>query len=161
MGHTHFFINVHRGREFHFTGQIARQLHRIGRHRQHLIRAHAQLGLHMNRTGSDEGMNAIALGRPHRFGGALDILLARSRQAGDCRSLYFFGDAVDRLKISRRSDGKTGLDDIDAKTRQGMGHTHFFINVHRAAGRLLPVSQGGIENIESIRHGFFLLHSKP
>ncbi|MGF6711272.1 hypothetical protein QFZ41_002236 [Luteibacter sp. W1I16] len=41
---------------------------------------------------------------------------------------------------------KAGLDDVDAQFLQGMRHAHLGATVHREAGGLLAIAQGGVED---------------
>ena len=58
-------------------------------------------------------------------------------------------------KSPGRGDGETGLDDVDAKVAQGVGHLKLFGQVHAGAGRLFAVAQGGVEDQDAavIGHG--------
>ena len=132
-------------RELHVVGILARLFHRTHRLFQHLLRAHAQLALHMNRRGGDEGVNAPGVGRPERLAGAFDVLVQRPRQTADGAVLDRLGHGPDRLEVTGTGNRKTGLDDIHMHFLQRPGDTHFFIPGHGGAGTLFTVAQGGVE----------------
>ena len=86
------------------------------------------------------------LQRPPR---ANDVFAAGARQAGDGRILDRASDLAHRLEIAVRRDRKTGLDDVDAHLLERPGDPQFFLEVHRTAGRLLAITQRGVENVDA------------
>ena len=102
----------------------------------------------MDRTGSDEGMDATALsGWPNRLSRSLDILLNGPGQPGNTRSIHFTGNAMYSIEIALRSYGEPGFDDIHAKCGQRLSYAYLFPDVHRTTRRLLAISQGRIKNV--------------
>ena len=118
---------------------------------QHLVRRHLQLVLHMQGAGRDESVNARPGGRPQRFGRPLDVGALGARQAAYGGGLDHLGDGMDRLEIAVGGDREAGLDDVDAHLLQNAGDAQLLFQVHRGAGRLLAVAQGGIENDDAVR----------
>ena len=112
---------------------------------------HFQLEFAMDGAGRQENMDA-RLGRIlDRRRRSLDVVDVAPGQAADDRPLDLSRDRLHRLEVARRGDRETGLDDIDAQLGQGMGHLELFGEVHAGAGRLLAVTQRGIEDDQLIR----------
>ncbi len=61
------------------------------------------------------------------------------------------GRSADRVEVALAGDGETGFDDVDAEGRKLVGHAQLFFVVHGAAGGLLAVAEGGIEEDDLIR----------
>jgi hypothetical protein len=59
-------------------------------------------------------------------------------------------------KSPSEAAGNPGLDDVDAQFFQLGGQAQLFAGVHAGAGRLLAVSQGGIENDDAFVIVFFM-----
>jgi hypothetical protein len=57
---------------------------------------------------------------------------------------------VDRLEVALRGDREPGLDHVDAHGLQDLGDAELLVDGHRAAGRLLPVAQGGVEDDDAV-----------
>ena len=115
---------------------------------QDIILGHAQLVLHMNRTGRNKGMDA-RIGRVlDCIVSGIDILLHRAGQRADRGILDRVRDRRNGSGISRRCDSKTGLDDINTQVFQLTGNLNLLREVHAAARRLLTVSERGIKNLD-------------
>jgi hypothetical protein len=71
------------GRELDVVAQVARKAHRQPGLLQHLFGRHAQLLLHVQRAGGDEGVDAAAGGAGQRLGGAADVAVVGARQRAD------------------------------------------------------------------------------
>jgi len=88
--------------------------------------------------------------------GAVDIQLVGARQSRYLCFFYFLGDLSDRVKVTFGGNGKTRLNDINAEFFQLPGHHQLFFRVHAVAGRLFPISQCRVENINAV---FVFLHN--
>ncbi len=55
------------------------------------------------------------------------------------------GDGADGFEIAVRGDGEAGLEDVDAEAGELVRHAELFAGVHGAAGALLAVAEGGVE----------------
>ena len=53
---------------------------------------------------------------------------------------------LDGLEIAIGGDWKPGLDDIDTHFIERLGHLELFFQRHGRAGRLLAITQSGVEN---------------
>ena len=71
------------GRELDVVAQVAREAHRQLRLLEHLLGRHAQLLLHVQRAGGDEGVDARARRALQRLGGARDVAVVGARQRAD------------------------------------------------------------------------------
>ena len=69
-----------------------------------------------------------------RLGGDIDVIAKAAAKAGDPGSADLRGDALHGFKISLGSDGKSGLDDVDAEALQLAGNDQLFLGVHATAG---------------------------
>ena len=95
-------------------------------------------------------MDAPALGRLDRFGGAVDVLMAGARKAADDGILGALGDLVDGGEIAVRGDREAGLDDVDAHGVEQLGDLELLLMGHGGAGALLAVAQGGVEDDDAV-----------
>ena len=118
----------------------------------HLIRGHAELLLHMNRRGGNEGMNPPRIGRLDRLARPRNIVFVGTRQRTHGGILDGLGNGVDRIEVARRGRRETGLDHIDAHLFKLAGNTQLFFLGHRGARALLAVAQGRIKNDEMLLH---------
>ena len=55
------------------------------------------------------------------------------------------GDGADGFEVAVGGDGEAGLEDVDAEGGELVGHAELFVVVHGAAGGLLAVAEGGVE----------------
>ncbi len=95
-------------------------------------------------------MDALALRRLHRLGRAQNIIAAGAREAGNHRAANALRNALHALEIANARNRKAGFNDIDPKLGQCLGHAQFFIEIHRKTGRLLAITQSGIEYDDAI-----------
>ncbi len=98
-------------------------------------------------------MDAAAPGEFHRFRAAVDVLRMGAGETGDDGVLGAPADLADRLEIAFGSDGKTGLDDIDAHVVEHLGDFELLLEAHGGAGALLAVAQGGVEYDDAVLVG--------
>ena len=68
------------------------------------------------------------------------------RQRRDHRAPHLARDLPHRFGVGRRGDRKARLDDVHAERVEGAGERHLRGDVHREAGRLLAVPEGGVEH---------------
>ena len=81
-------------------------------------------------------------------GGGFDVCAFAAGERGDARALGgadFLGDGADAGGVAVGGDGEAGLDDVDAEAGELVRHAQLFGVVHGAAGRLLAVAEGGVE----------------
>ena len=95
-------------------------------------------------------MDAAAVGGLDGAGGGLDVFAAGAGEGGDAGAADFAGDGADGFEVAGGSDGEAGLEEVDAEGGELVGHAEFFGVVHGAAGALLAVAQGGIEEEDAI-----------
>ena len=60
------------------------------------------------------------------------------------------GDGLDGGEIAVGGNGKAGLEDIDAKVGEGMGHLELLMLRHAAAGGLLAIAERCIKKMNKI-----------
>jgi hypothetical protein len=101
------------GGELDVVGVLARPADGLHRLLDDLVGRHAQLLLHVDRAGGDEGVDAAGLGRLDGLAGAADVVLVGARQRADGGLLDRLGDRADRLEVAGRGGGEAGLDDVD------------------------------------------------
>ncbi len=125
--------------------QGARQAHGFAAEVQGLLAADLELVFEMQVAGGEEDVDAGAVGELHGAGGHLDVFGSCAGQRGDARLADGLGDGGDGREVALRGHGEAGLDDVHAQVLEGMGHGQLFLRGHAAAGRLLAVAQGGVE----------------
>ena len=113
---------------------------------EHLIRAHLQLELPVDRRGADEGVDAAPLGMTDGLAGAVDVLRIAARQAAYDRVFHELRDFRDGFEIAVGRGREAGLDDVDAHRVQQLRDFELLVMGHGRAGRLLAVAQRGVED---------------
>ena len=146
------------GRELHIVGVTPRPLNGMHRLREHLIRAHVELALHVDGRCGDEGMDPPGVGTGQRLAGTVDVLVERSGQTADPALLDRLGHGLDGIEIARTGNGETRLDHIDTHPFQGLRDAHLLVAGHGGARTLLAIAQGRIENDQVVfcGHGWSL-----
>src|ERR1700740_2967976 len=76
---------------------------------------------------------------------AVDVLVDGAREACDHGFLGAFGEGRHRLKVPFGGDGEPRLDDVYPHLVEKLGDFQLLVMGHGGAGRLLAVSQGGVE----------------
>jgi len=141
------------GRELDVGGQVARETNRLLGLLQHLLRAHAQLLLHVQGTGGDEGVDAPGVRTFQGLCGTGDVAVVGTGQRADDGVLDGVGDALDGFEITIGRCGKTGFDHVHLEALELARDAQLFLAGHGSAGRLLAIAQGGVENDELVCHG--------
>ncbi len=103
--------------------------------------------------GRDEGVDARPFGVFDRAPGGVDVPLVGAGQAADDRPFDRLRDPLDRLEVPRRGDREAGLDHVDAEARELLGDLQLLDRVQRDPRRLLPVAQGGVEDVDAVGVG--------
>jgi hypothetical protein len=141
------------GTELDVVAVLPREAHRQLRLLEHLLARHAQLLLHVQLAGGDEGVDARA-GRPlQRLGGAADVAVVGARQRAHRAVLDGLRDGAHRLEIAIAAGGEAGLDDVDLQPLELPRDAQLLVARHRGAGALLAVAQRGVEDDELVGHG--------
>jgi hypothetical protein len=147
------------GRELHVVAVARGSLHALDRPLDDLLARHLELKLAVDGARGQEDVNP-RFGRVlEGFPGTVDVgVVAAGQAADDRRTADRVGDFADRLEVAGRSDRKAGFDNIDAEGDEGLGDLHLLLQVHAAAGRLLAVAEGCVEDFDraglfSIGHG--------
>ena len=112
----------------------------------------------MNIAGGDEDMDTGFLGALDGAPCSVDGALGAAGQRGHGAVLDGLGDGFHTLEVLGRDDGETCFDDIHAQCVQLTGHFQLFGKVHAAAGGLLTVAQGRVENLDSFHAGVLLIN---
>ena len=81
-----------------------------------------------------------------RVPGRVDVGHVGPRQTRDHRSLNCARDRLHGLEVARRGDRKARLDHVDAQPRELLCDLQLLLRVQRDAGRLLAVTQRGVED---------------
>ncbi len=100
----------------------------------------------------DSGTCTILYGIP----GGIDVSLVCASQARDSDILECSRDLPDRLKLALRGDGKSRLYHIHTQFFELERHTYLLLQRHTRAGRLLAVSERGIEYVDLFCHFEYL-----
>ena len=96
----------------------------------------------------DAGIGGLLDGLP----ASVDVFLEGPGQTGDLRAANLPGHRLHRGKIPGGGEGKPGFDDVHVEEFQMPGNLQFLVDVEIGPGRLLPIPQGGIKNIDFLRH---------
>ena len=132
--------------KLHIPHMIAGMFYRRHRMLDHLIRRQAQLVLHMDRAGRQEGMNAPGFCPGQGFCRPVDIRRLGTGQGANGGFAHGVGNGLHRQKVPLAGDGEAGFDHIHLHPFQGLGDTQLLVLIHGGAGALLAIAQGGIEN---------------
>src|SRR3990172_7339953 len=100
-----------------------------------------------------KGVNTFLRRVPERLPGAVDVFFLRPRKTARDRPFHLRADALDGLKIPRRADRESGLDDVHPEAGQLFCERNFFLNVHARARGLLPVAERSVEYFDACTHG--------
>ena len=135
------------GRELNVRAIVDRSCDHLDRPFDNLFLVHLQLVFAMDCGCREKDMYPFLFGVLERFPGAINVVFATTSQPANDRAVAeFAGNFLHGLKITRRCDGKTGLNHIDAQLDQRFGNVELLGRVHATAGRLLAIAQCGIEN---------------
>ncbi len=110
-----------------------------------LLAGDLELGGKVQVGGGEEGVDAGAGGGLDGAGGGFDVLALAAGEGGDDGAADFAGDGADGFGVAVGGDGEAGFEDVDAEGGDLVGHAQLFVVVHGAAGGLLAVAQGGVE----------------
>ena len=67
-------------------------------------------------------------------------------------AVHRLGDRLDRLEVALARDREAGLDHVDAESRQLLRDLELLADVEGDPGRLLAVTQGGVEDLDVVAH---------
>ena len=119
----------------------------------HLLPGHLQLILHVDVAGSEKDMDAGVLGALDRVPGGVDVALGAAGQARHGAVADGLGDGLHATEILGRGDGEARLDHVHTQGVQLTGHVQLLSQVHAAAGGLLAVAEGGVEDLDPFHVG--------
>ena len=110
-----------------------------------------QLVLEVDVAGGQEGVDArrAVLGLLQRLGGALDVERRAARQRRHLDGHLGGSPRCTASKSPVRGDGEPRLQDVHAQLGELVRHAHLLGHGHAAAGRLLAVAQGGVEDVDA------------
>ena len=143
------------GRELDVAAQVAREAHGQRGLVQHLLAGHAQLLLHVEFAGGDEGVDARSVGAGQRLGGTGDVAVVGTGQRADGAALHGRGNRLDGLEVAIAGGREAGLDDVHLHALQLAGDAQLFLARHGGAWRLLAVAQRGVEDDQLVGHRVF------
>ena len=104
----------------------------------------------MQRRCADKRVNARLCGVLDGLPAAVDVGELRAGEAADHAVLGVLRNFADRFEVAFGSDGKPGLDNIDAHFVQQPGNFELFGVGHGRAGRLFTVTKGRVEDQNAI-----------
>ena len=97
-------------------------------------------------------MNTRFLGLLDRFPGTLNICSIGTRKSRNGGLTNLTGNCSHGFEVSLRRYREPGFDDVHVEPLELTGHFQLFFKIHRAAWGLFPITEGGIENIDFVRH---------
>ena len=115
-----------------------------------------ELGAHVEVGGGEEGVDSRAVGTFEGAGGGFDVFALGSCEGADDRAVLgadFVRDLADGGGVAFGGDGESGFDDVYAEGGELVGEAEFFGSVHGAAGGLLAVAEGGVEEDDVVWRG--------
>ncbi len=146
------------GVELDVVDEVGRELDGVDSPLNRLVLREMQLVVQVARAHTKTGVDAWAFCGLERLGGDLDILVDRAGQtahhAGVARNAPDLGHA---LEVTRGGDGEAGLDHVDVHADELPCDNEFLLGIHACAGRLLAVSERGIEDVDLAGHAFLLV----
>ncbi len=110
-----------------------------------------ELEFPVNLRGGEEDVDASAFaGGFHCFASGVDVFGDAPRKTCDNGAFDLPGDRLHGCEVAFADHGEARFNDIHLEPRKLPGDFKFFAEVHRCAGALLAVAEGGVENAESI-----------
>ena len=100
--------------------------------------------------GAYTGVYAFVLGILQGLGRYLDVVLDCPGERTDGGPGHRLGYGYDRCKVAGAGYRETGFDNVDPEGFERFGYLYFFYGVELTAGHLLAVSQGCVENVQSV-----------
>ena len=80
----------------------------------------------------------------------VDVGLVGARETADRRALDVARDRLDGLEVAGRGDREARLDHVDAEARELLRDLDLLLGVQRDPGRLLPVAQRRVEDLDPV-----------
>ena len=121
---------------------------------QRLRAGDAELGFEVQVAGGEKGVDAVRGRGFHGARGGFDVAAPAAGERGDARAANLARNGLHAAQVAIGRDGETGFDDIDAESGEPVGEAQLLLVVHGAAGGLLAVAQGGVEEEDLFAHGF-------
>jgi hypothetical protein len=131
---------------------MPRVAHRLDGRLETLLARHAKLRLKMKVRRGDERVDASPFRRFDRFGGFLQVSPVAARETGDGRPADFLRDAMHGLRVGRRRNRESGLDDVHAERIELPGQPKLFGYPQGESGSLLAIAQRRVENSDVLCH---------
>ena len=146
------------GREFDVRAVVDGPLDHLDGLPDDLVLGHLEFELAMDGARRQKDVDPRPIGILERLPGAVDVLFQAASQAADHRAIAELpGNLAHGLKVTGRRDREAGLDHVDPQLDKSPGDLELFGRVHAAAGRLLAVAQGRVEDRDLFpffgRHG--------
>lgn len=126
------------GGELDVVDIAARQRHMLVHRLQHLLAAHAQLVLAVQRAGGQEDMQARIGGCLQRTCRGFDVGLQAARQHRQRGATQLAADHRHGLAVRMRTGREPGFDDVHAEFVQRARHHQLLLGRHAAAGDCSP-----------------------
>src|SRR5215211_5231912 len=104
----------------------------------------------MNVRGGAERVNSWMSSIFQCLCGTGHVLFRSATERSDFEFPALGRDGPDIVKVTFRSDRKSGFNDIDAEILELHSHPDLLSQVHRAAGRLFAIAQGCIKDADSV-----------
>ena len=120
---------------------------------EHFLAAGAELVRDVNVGAADEDVEAGVFGVLDGGPPLLDIVGDGAAEGGDGGAADFVGDAGDGVEVGGTGGGEAGLDAVDVELLQHLGDLELLVVGEGDAGGLLAVSERGVEDLDSVRHG--------
>jgi hypothetical protein len=140
------------GRELDVLAQGTRLAHAGDRTLDDLGLAHAQFHFAMDRARRDEDVDARLRGVLQCCGRGADIGLVAARQPANLRIADTACDRLHGVEVVLGCIRVTGFDHVDAERLQRFSDAQLLRPVQGAAGTLLAIAQGRVENPQALAH---------
>ena len=139
-------------RPFHIIRVLAREADTAGHPFQHLFRFKPELDPHMQRTGRDKSMDALARRRLHRLSRPQNIGRRGARQAANHRPILgkTLRNGQHTFKIPGRGNGEARFHHINPQFRQRFRHAELFLEVHGKTRGLFTIAERGVEHDDAV-----------
>src|SRR5690606_16458326 len=121
-------------------------LHALDGPTNDLLLVHSQFELTMYGTRGKKDMNSYVAAMLERLPSTIDVASVAAGQSANRCSFDSLGNLADGLEVADRCDGEARFDHVDLQIHQGLSDLKLFAEVHAAAGGLLAIAQGSVED---------------
>ena len=140
------------GGKFHFLAVLPPEANHFRNLIESLLARHSQLVLEVQVGSGEKNMQAGFGGGFEAAQRRIHVLLGRAGEGCYTATFNFSGYGARRVQVAGRGDREARFENVNPQLLDLPGKLQLFLAIHRKAGRLLAVSQGGVENLQHV-HG--------